>query len=461
MRLTTLGNTLKALGWNSTPGACRSACRARLDPQAEGECGLRRAFVVSLLLFLALHGFWTGPGLASAELPAKLGRAAYIRQGDVWVKGLPHGTLHRLTWDGGYTHPAWSPSGRWLLVRKDGGFVVLPMNGAAAPTHVAREWLTATWAPNADRIAYRQQQGRLGVVAADGTNDKKLPLPEGQAGVPVWSPDGKSIAVDVSRMGPPSQASYAGLWRIPAEMGTPVELYAVRGPGPQCLTPAGWTLGAQFVLFWSHSICSSSLAADGLPLMAVPAVGGAPRELAREVLLHPDFVSSSRRGELALVAGGGRATVWQKRIVIVDPRSDQSRFLTPEREAAISPAWSSNGTRLAYVAGPATATAGGELMRQALMGRRIGVASVDGSDRRSVTDDPNFRDEFPLWLQGGRHLLFCRLDKEDHASLWLLDAQGGAPVRVTDVDLPGTHPFGYYGWIDWAAAVDYWPRATT
>ena len=96
------------------------------------------------------------------------------------------------------------------------------------------------------------------------------------------------------------------------------------------------------------------------------------------------------------------------------------------------------------------------------MQRRIAIMDTEGQPRpEQLTDDPAYRDEYPRWSADGTLLLFARLDAEDHASLWLLPADGGVPRRVVDDLSPdpgrsGPFWFGYYGHIDWAHLFDWW-----
>jgi hypothetical protein len=115
---------------------------------------------------------------------------------------------------------------------------------------------------------------------------------------------------------------------------------------------------------------------------------------------------------------------------------------------------------MAYVAMPDEGQ-GAEPARRALMQRRIFVANTRGAPQpRQLTDDPAYRDEYPLWSADGASILFARFDAEDHASLWLVSAQGGEPRRVVDALVTAPQPsplwLGYYGHVDWDTLFDWW-----
>ncbi len=134
---------------------------------------------------LALLGLAAGalfqPAPATAATPSLPSLVAYVRSGDVYVsKGA---TETRLTRDGGYSRPRWSPDGRQLAYLKG---------------------------------------GRLWTMKADGTGKRRLTTRA--ASGPSWSPDGRSIAfASLSCTGGP------GVYRISATLA---------GAQPEVLFPA-------------------------------------------------------------------------------------------------------------------------------------------------------------------------------------------------------------------------------
>ena len=117
----------------------------------------------------------------------------------------------------------------------------------------------------------------------------------------------------------------------------------------------------------------------------------------------------------------------------------------------------------------------GDPTKQALMQRKIW--SLDMSQlncktqancsppTQQLTSDPAYRDEYPQWSADGSQILFVRMDAQDNASLWIMNADGSDQRELVDrFDIPAaadaTTPwFGYYGTISWHQSLAWWrPR---
>ena len=411
--------------------------------------------------------------LATPTPTPSLGKLAYVQSDDVWIKALPDGKPQRFTADGRNREPRWSPSSGWLAFRKgDYQVWVMRADGSAArPLNEGAAVGAFAWAPSADRLAYITGAGALVAVNADGSNRQELVVQgsgEPYTGVVnmAWSPDEEWLAyewVDVLQKEQPA-GRYAGLWRIRADGSEATELLNAGAPATYELILAGWSPDGSGILFWEDPQFSRSLLADGVPLLALPADGGVPVQLAETVLAYPDFVVPGPTGTawLAVIVGGYRGAWTNKVLHVVLTSTGEDVALTSPDLAASSPAWSPGGTHLAYVVMPDEGDlAGGEAARLGMMRRRIWVVSVaEESQPRQLTADLTYRDERPLWSADGSHILFARMDAENRASLWLIPAAGGEPQQVVDelTPLPGPASgwFGYYGHIDWDQLFDWW-----
>jgi hypothetical protein len=110
--------------------------------------------------------------------------------------------------------------------------------------------------------------------------------------------------------------------------------------------------------------------------------------------------------------------------------------------------------------------AGNDGVRAALSQRKIWVMDTQtggdlGTNKRALTSDSAYRDEYPQWSADGREILFVRLDADDHASLWLASAAGGAPHEVVDDWSPAVlhtlQPwFGAFGHLAWDTQMSWW-----
>jgi dipeptidyl aminopeptidase/acylaminoacyl peptidase len=105
---------------------------------------------------LALLGLAAGslfqPAPAAAAAPALPSLVAYVRSGDVYVsKGAAE---TRLTRDGGYSRPRWSPDGKQLALLKAGRLWTMKADGTAKRRLTTRAAAGPAWAPDGKSIAF-------------------------------------------------------------------------------------------------------------------------------------------------------------------------------------------------------------------------------------------------------------------------------------------------------------------
>ncbi len=379
-----------------------------------------------------------------------LGRVAYIAGGDVWVVDLDAEQRTRLTRDGRNSRPRWSADGHWIAYQKGDQLWVAEVGSR-------REYLVSeqpvskfAWSPVENRLAYLSTAGGLVIWETGRQNIQTLVASE--RGITLrhitWEPTGKWLAYETE------QAGEWQLCRVSLD-GTTFTMYTT---DELTWVPrlAGWSVDAQWLLTWVGP--ASALAwEDGLPLCLIPALGGTPRCLEQKMLLHSDWLSWSPGGQLAFVAGEGRETWVNKGLALMDPASLAIHWLIDHTEQApIQPAFSSDGERLAYSAGPPTPAEAAYARRDvALAQRRIWVIEVSSGQRRRLTNEDRFRDESPSWSSDGSYILFVRLGEEG-ASLWLTGSDGSNLRQVVSELTPKPDPMGKYGYVDWQVLWDWW-----
>ncbi len=353
----------------------------------------RRQFCLFGLAVLGLAGCRSFQVEASLEPPAALtatavsqnqgllGKLAFIRGGDVWVKELPDGTTRRLTTDGINDWPRWSPDGQWLQFRKlrAADWVMRADGSDARDVADGNNTLSVEWSPKGDALAYTDGAG---LVVADlaGGPPRRLATPsaDSRIGNAVWSVDGRSLAFDELRLGPAPPSGHPlplvadAIWRINAD-GTGRRLLDQNlVPSKPLRILAGWSPDGRYLLSWQDTFYhAADSQADGYPLVALPVAGGAPINLPGRTLVYADFLSWAPSGHrLAFVDAGYRSTWYPKPIAVIDLPGPARVLSAPDR-ADLFPAWSPDDQWIAYTSAPAVRTDGGTEAKQVAEKRRI------------------------------------------------------------------------------------------
>lgn len=390
----------------------------------------------------------------------QLGKLAFVRGGDIWVRELPDGEAKRLTRDGRNSEPRWSFSGQWLAFRKEYQVVILRADGTDATTlNAGAASARFAWSPVEDLLAYTTGGGSLRVVKPGTPGEKELvSVRVARQGTGVngitWSPDGEWIAFEwVELSGDGSQFTQE-IRRTRVDGSESQEVRVNSGTERHYL--AGWSPDGQWLLAW-HGSNSESLRADGFPLEALPLTGGGPVQLARNMLTHQDFLSWSPDGQrLAFVDGGYRSS-WENKAITVATLAGSPHRISDSGRADLFPAWSPDGREIAFTGSPAFPNDGGTADTRSLLSpRRIWLMQPDGTGKRQLTNDPRFRDERPRWSVGGDYILFARF-QEDQAQLWLMHSDGSDLKQVVDELTPSPGVTGYYGYLNWGTLYDWWP----
>ena len=410
----------------------------------------RRAFLVGAAagaLRSALRGGTAAPNL---------GTIAYAQEDGLYVRDLPAGVPRRLLTGSNLLEPRFSSSGKWISCLADGRLHVLSRFSVAS-IQGHSSFARAYWSPTRDELVASCTEG-LQIFSAQ--NDWKQPLRTiaNTDGPILFNDAGDEIVYrDVLPNGT------GRLCRVPVRTAVSKArvLASVHLAG---LIPCAWSSVTRSIVYWLDVDFSASLAADGLDLFQIGDTGGVPKSLNVSTLVNSDFVALSPDQKLlAITAGTGREEWERKRIAIVDLKTLNSSYITEPSVAAVCPAWSPNGSKIAFSSAPSysdKAEGEGDEWKRLLQQRRIWICESGGTGTpRQLTNDPRYRDEEPAWSHAGTHILFCRIDLSGNKSIWLLDLEGNdtqfiagplAPLPVDD------EPWGYYGYIAWRKLFDWY-----
>jgi len=394
-----------------------------------------------------------------------LGKVAFLRDGNLWVQDMPDGVARQVTMLGKALYPDWSATGRWLAYNEDTSTYVVDVANPQNRRRLPAEFLATTWSPTEDVLAYTRSPGGLFLTHAGKWEEKSLvcELPNAASSISnfFWSPDGKEIAfVRVRTSGREMTDRTAELYTIRVNGSGLHRLLRVTGESYRPII-TGWTPDGKYILFLQDTAYSASLLADGVPLAAVPAVGGRVLVFTTNTLDSGGLSLSPDGRRIAVLQREGRES-WQDARLFISPLDRVSLHpLTNKTVAPLFPAWSPQGNLLAYTTGPT-----GSIMLQMKEANRLIaqrhillINPVTGIRQGDTRTDDN-RDEYPFWTADGRHFLFARITPERQAGVWAMNLVNGIQrqvVKQITTNEPESGWMGFYGTVNWPAILAFWP----
>jgi hypothetical protein len=217
-----------------------------------------------------------------------------------------------------------------------------------------------------------------------------------------------------------------------------------------------WAPGTRLILAGRGSM-GISLWVDGVPLVVINADTGAITELNAWMLLTPEAYAwhPTQPGLLALAEGSGRFLFANKRLALLDVTNGALTYLIGEDIAAFEPAWSPDGTLLAYAAVPASPDASGDgtTLEHTLDGRAIYIVNPQSGETHRLTDPGDAIDGWPQWSADGTRLLYTR-QHDGYTDVRVVTLDGSSDELLV-TGLPD--PTCYYGGCSWWQMLAYYP----
>jgi Tol biopolymer transport system component len=311
------------------------------------------------------------------------------------------------------------------------------MQSAAAFALVSTIALTTTRDDPAAAIPFNAAEVYL--LDADGTNPRRLTMNAFGDGFPVLSPDGKKIVFDSNRRRSETEPLNTSDLFVMSPDGTEQE-FLTRG------SSASWSPDGKYIAF--HRSASGT----GLPIK--PEAGAAtfdsdifvanvdevlagvagPTNLTNSPAAIDDDPDWSPDGERIVftshdVNDNHMNSVTAEIYVINADGSGGLERRTTNAEEERAPAWSPDGTRLAF------------MCRRGGTDFEICVMNADGTGQVQLTDNAVL-DGTPTWSPDGQQILFHR-PTGGRNQLWVMNADGTGQVQLTNT--PGQNLLANWG----------------
>jgi serine/threonine protein kinase len=417
--------------------------------------------------------WWLAAAFAGALLLAAV--AVWLRWRPREIEPAPPALVSLSSTHGSERHPTFSPDGSqiafaWDGEKGDNWDIYLKMIGSSEIRRLTTDPavdVSPSWSPDGRQIAFvrssgyfsryvgmLQGRGTIHLVSPVGGSDRKL------SDFPVrsrlsWSPDGRWLAAGRWGSATETDPGAAGIYLVPVLGGEPRPMTSVKAPAlhrDPALSPDGHHL-AYASCAWDGIACHIDVVELGTNY--VPA--GPPRRLTRQAgwiiglawtrdcnsLIYGDlttgrlwraWIVGDRPPERIEFAGLGATepatAASTDRLAFVHNRNSFAiyRFEVghpPEALAAHvghlehgAPHFSPDGRRITF------SQRGGE-------GFDIWLAAADGSNPMQLTHGPGIYKGTPRWSPDGQRIAFDCQAEDGKWDIWTIDADGGAPRRVT------------------------------
>ena len=343
---------------------------------------------------------------------------------DIYVKLVDAGTPLRLTTSPvSDRNPAWSPEGRQIAFirfsQHESGVFIIPALGGPERRIAAVNWESRwdlygaglSWSPDGKFLAVSdrtapQDPASLFVLSVDRSVKRKLTSPPAESIgdlAPAISPDGQTVAFLRVKSG-----GVSDIYLVPLAGGEPRRLTFDQA----WLERVAWAPDGRELVFSSGGALSSGT------LWRVSTSGGQPEPLPIGGDNANSPTISSRANRLAYVHRSMDANIWRLDIrKSARPVNPPTKLIASTRYEG-GPNFSPDGSRIAFHSDRSGSF-------------EIWVCDAAGLQPLQLTFLGTSNTGTPRWSPDGRRIAFDARPGEDAADIYVIDADGGAPRRVT------------------------------
>lgn len=353
---------------------------------------------------------------------------AYVSDGHVFVldgSGRPPRVVDGAT---GACCVAWAPDGQNLAFQRGTGLWITQADGRGT-RRVAPRVQRWAWAPDGEALAVIPEPARPG--AATGVDFYATERPHAHVTLLrsdrvldlAWAGLGRRLAV----LAVPAGASRAALFML--EVAGPYGDCAALCPEPaqpvaidpsvSALALAGWSPTVSSLAVWTGPDDAGG-AGQALELSLLSPAGGGATAVAATIV-NRSWIQWSPAGDRLLVVVGGGPDATAAHVLELCVLPSGCRALNGPETSVVDPAWSRAG-QIASVVTPLGAGGRSAEAGPSAPAGGVSVADGDGGEVRVVARGAV---SAPYWLPDNRHLVFVRGE-----TLWLIDADHGAPVAI-------------------------------
>jgi Tol biopolymer transport system component len=316
-----------------------------------------------------------------------------------------------------------SPGCGWLQVQGPGVSGTCWVRADLVQFYGEVAGLSVASPPPTARIAY-EKEGDVWLINSDGSHPTRL-TNVGSCRSPAWSPDGRNIAVAYSPFDYMTIPSNLHIIEVDTGQATELTHYTLDDPRPVWITSLEWSPDGSTIVYMQTG--------DGLGrywnVVSIGSDGSNPGDqLPIEQghnALYPAWAPDGKRITYGLIKENPIITrpadnfgIW---VVGIDGRN--ARQLTTGSTGISS--WSADGAWIAYDSSWG-------------LDRDVYIMRGDGTASRKLTSGGISFD--PHWSPDGSQIVFVRIPEPGAPEIWLMDADGSNPRKLTDGSGPAWQP---------------------